>query len=496
MDQHCLAFGDFRLDRRRGTLARGDEQIALRRKSFAVLQYLAENPGRLVPREELFQAIWGHVVVTDGTLTQCLIDIRRALDDGSQTIVRTVRGRGVRFELPVTEWVEPAAPETSEAALPSFPEAAAAAEPTVPALPAPSTAATGWRWARLGFAAAASAGLLLLAGAAHMHADSPAGVEPDTGVGEYLVQARFLYNRRAEGDLDRAVSLYQRALDLQPDSADAWVGLSAVHSLKALEGQDPRENLDAAGRAAQRALVLDPASVEAHLRLARVAATQGDAASARQLFARAVQLDPAHPLVLSARAGDAMAKGQLEEAIVLFRRAMDSDPISLVNHVNLGGLLLGAGHVAEAEDASRHALALHPPGVGEVHAAEQTLVDALILQHRLDEAADVIARWPAGSERDRAEALIHASLGDAETAEIFVARLQADESWTAALWLAEIYARAGASDEAQRWVALVRQRATGAGTSFTAREAEMNLAVSPFVREAASGTNETRLAAG
>ena len=51
-------------------------------------------PGRLVPREELFQAIWGQVVVTDGTLTQCLIEVRPALDDRAQSIVRTVCARG------------------------------------------------------------------------------------------------------------------------------------------------------------------------------------------------------------------------------------------------------------------------------------------------------------------------------------------------------------------------------------------------------------------
>jgi len=97
-----LEFGAFRLDAARGTLLRDGTEVHLRPKSFRVLEYLVRNPGRLVTRRELMDAVWGQAVVTDDSLTQCLIDIRRALGDEDQQAVRTVPRRGFVFELPVT----------------------------------------------------------------------------------------------------------------------------------------------------------------------------------------------------------------------------------------------------------------------------------------------------------------------------------------------------------------------------------------------------------
>jgi TolB-like protein/DNA-binding winged helix-turn-helix (wHTH) protein/Tfp pilus assembly protein PilF len=94
-------FGNFRLDAERAALLRDGDEVHLRPKSFQVLEYLVRNPGRLVTRRELMDAVWGPAVVTDDSLTQCLIDIRRALGDEGQQAVRTVPRRGFVFELPV-----------------------------------------------------------------------------------------------------------------------------------------------------------------------------------------------------------------------------------------------------------------------------------------------------------------------------------------------------------------------------------------------------------
>lgn len=58
-------------------------------------RYLIEHHGRLVTREELLQALWGDVAVTDdGSITKCIAEIRKALADGSQEIIRTVIKQG------------------------------------------------------------------------------------------------------------------------------------------------------------------------------------------------------------------------------------------------------------------------------------------------------------------------------------------------------------------------------------------------------------------
>jgi TolB-like protein/tetratricopeptide (TPR) repeat protein len=63
---------------------------------------LVERHGRLVTKVELLDAVWGRVVVTEGSVAKCLIEIRRAIDDGSQQSIKTVPRRGYIFDAPVT----------------------------------------------------------------------------------------------------------------------------------------------------------------------------------------------------------------------------------------------------------------------------------------------------------------------------------------------------------------------------------------------------------
>src|SRR5438128_11603620 len=87
------SFGEFTLDLERGMLRCGDEELALRPKSFEVLTYLVEHHGRIVAKSALIGAVWPDTAVGDNSLAQCLFDIRRALGDDSQQLIRTVARR-------------------------------------------------------------------------------------------------------------------------------------------------------------------------------------------------------------------------------------------------------------------------------------------------------------------------------------------------------------------------------------------------------------------
>jgi DNA-binding winged helix-turn-helix (wHTH) protein/tetratricopeptide (TPR) repeat protein len=100
-------FGEFELDSCRGVLLHHGVEIPLRPKSWELLRYLVTHPDRLITKEELMEAIWAPAVVTDGALNQCVIDVRRALDDHGHQIVRTVPRRGLRFGLSVTSTTSP-----------------------------------------------------------------------------------------------------------------------------------------------------------------------------------------------------------------------------------------------------------------------------------------------------------------------------------------------------------------------------------------------------
>jgi DNA-binding winged helix-turn-helix (wHTH) protein/TolB-like protein len=103
LSHQILSFSEFTLDLRRGCLQHGRDEIKLRPKAFEVLNYLVENNGRLISKDELIHAVWVDAAVTEDSLVQCLKDIRRALGDEAQQIIKTVHGRGYIFDTEVSD---------------------------------------------------------------------------------------------------------------------------------------------------------------------------------------------------------------------------------------------------------------------------------------------------------------------------------------------------------------------------------------------------------
>ena len=124
------SFGEFTLDLDGGFLRRGAEEVALRPKPFEVLVYLVEHHGRLITKAALTEAVWPDTAVMDNSLAQCLVEIRRALGDDSQQLIRTVARRGYIFTAPVT---------TPVVEFPRLPASAEAGRDPVPVPPEPAT---------------------------------------------------------------------------------------------------------------------------------------------------------------------------------------------------------------------------------------------------------------------------------------------------------------------------------------------------------------------
>jgi TolB-like protein/DNA-binding winged helix-turn-helix (wHTH) protein len=96
-EQDIFRFKDYRLDIGKGRLSGPEGEIVLRRKSFDLLVYLVRHAGRVVPKDELMEAIWPDVAVTDDSLTQCIHDIRQSLGPSGAELLRTVPRRGYLF---------------------------------------------------------------------------------------------------------------------------------------------------------------------------------------------------------------------------------------------------------------------------------------------------------------------------------------------------------------------------------------------------------------
>ena len=98
-----VAFGPFRVDLTRSAVLRDDELIDLPPRALGVLRCLLEEPGEIVTKQTLLDAVWQGSFVSDASLSEAVAVLRGALGDDPQhpTYIQTVHRRGYRFVAPV-----------------------------------------------------------------------------------------------------------------------------------------------------------------------------------------------------------------------------------------------------------------------------------------------------------------------------------------------------------------------------------------------------------
>jgi DNA-binding winged helix-turn-helix (wHTH) protein len=102
-------FGRFLLNPYTYTLYHADDEVPLAPKSFEVLLYLAQNPGRPVTKEEVLKAVWPDAFVEEANLAQHIFRLRKILesDPDNGNLIRTLPGRGYLFTADVSREIAP-----------------------------------------------------------------------------------------------------------------------------------------------------------------------------------------------------------------------------------------------------------------------------------------------------------------------------------------------------------------------------------------------------
>ena len=116
MTTEQLLFPPFRLDLSGERLWREDHVLALRPKTFAVLRYLLEHPGKLITNDELLKTVWSDVVVDESMPRLCIRELRQALgDDAKQPrFIETQPRRGYRWIGETRGWRLEASPPSPQ----------------------------------------------------------------------------------------------------------------------------------------------------------------------------------------------------------------------------------------------------------------------------------------------------------------------------------------------------------------------------------------------
>ncbi len=88
-----------KLDLKDERLWRDGRPVAMGNRAFQLLRLLVDNPDLLLTKDQILDAIWGDIHVTEGMVKEYVHDLRLALGDDPKcpTFIETVRGRGYRF---------------------------------------------------------------------------------------------------------------------------------------------------------------------------------------------------------------------------------------------------------------------------------------------------------------------------------------------------------------------------------------------------------------
>ncbi len=118
--RHLYEFGDFRLDQDRHRLFREGQVIPLPPRAIELLILLARNPGKVLERQALLDAIWTGAIVEDANLTVAISQLRKALgqNGGRDQFIETIPRVGYRFVAETREVVEEQVPLTTQRARP------------------------------------------------------------------------------------------------------------------------------------------------------------------------------------------------------------------------------------------------------------------------------------------------------------------------------------------------------------------------------------------
>lgn len=343
-----FVLGDWTIDPSTGEIRRSGERGRLEPRVMEVLLHLVAAEGAVVPKEELFATVWEGAAVTDDVLRRCIYSLRTALGDSSEQprYIRTLPRRGYQVVARVSALAPVPAEPTNDFILRP---ASRTPRPAAWRRPTGIGVAAALMFAALGVWGIASSddgstvappsdGRLLLADG------SPLPNSAD----ELFELASHHAERRGANDVERAIALYAKALELEPDHALAHAALANAYALSVRGYFRDLDRFDLAIDHATLALGLDPDLAEANKALGIAFAGKGWLSSAAREYERALELQPDYQAVINNLAIVEISRGNLDRALELQLQLDRSTPTRGLYLNNLGHTyrLLGDYQVA------------------------------------------------------------------------------------------------------------------------------------------------------
>jgi TolB-like protein len=259
----------------------------------------------------------------------------------------------------------------------------------------------------------------------------------------YLLGLSY-YNKRTTADWDRAIEQFQLATEKDPNMALAWAGLSRAHSVRTAFGSGFAEGFARARAAAQKALELDPNLADAHLALSEVQATfDWDWDGAAASLQRAAELRPGDPDIIAKTSRLKRIRGEELDAFEDIEEALSHDPLNFDLKRTRIGMLGQLGRWDEALSEAQLLVRTSPESGGVNYSLARIYYRRGELQLSLAAVKNEVFNFL----RLEHEAILHNMLGDQEMAQQKLDELIGlygdDVSWQ----VARVYAAWGDKDQ-------------------------------------------------
>jgi TolB-like protein/DNA-binding winged helix-turn-helix (wHTH) protein len=276
----------------------------------------------------------------------------------------------------------------------------------------------------------------------------PRPVNPDAF--DAYLQGYYFFERNTDKDTDMSAKYFERATQLDPFYALAWVGLSRARKWQAASGLIPKEEgYRVAREAVERALALNPNLAAAHTQMGRIKQqVDFDWAGADASFQRAVEAEPGSPESVRSAASSAALLRRFDEALQLARRAVDLDPLNADSWASLAEIEYFMGQLDKAAADFKKALELSP----DVWTGPILLSQIYVMQGRPQDALPEIELVRFDPERAFLYAIAYHALGREKESDTALKELIAKYETIDPYLIAEIYAFRNQTDEAFEWL--------------------------------------------
>jgi TolB-like protein/DNA-binding winged helix-turn-helix (wHTH) protein/Tfp pilus assembly protein PilF len=260
----------------------------------------------------------------------------------------------------------------------------------------------------------------------------------------------YFFERNTNKDTDMAAKYFERATQLDPSYALAWVGLSRTRNWQANIDLVPAEEGHRLAReAVERALALNPKLAAAHAQMARIQQQLDfDFAGADTSAQHALALEPQNPENVRSAVASADILGRLDEALQLSRRAVDLDPLNADSWECLGWNEFLMGQLDEAAADSKKALELSP----DVWPGSMQLSLIYLMQGRSRDALPEIELVRYDPVRAVLYPIAYYALGRKKESDAALSKLITKYHAGFAYSIAGVYAFRNQSDEAFEWL--------------------------------------------